>query len=152
MIRDDDADFHAPDPAHPTWAETNYFGFYNAEEHLNVGVYALFRPNLGTVTTSVCMNSRRTVTHWEADFCDMRAAVPIPQPRNLRDYALSSGLHVRCRTRLGRAPVASTMMEGSRGVSPFGGRRQGSWHWSRRSAPAFVAGNGRLAAGVRRAL
>lgn len=96
MIRDEDADFHPPDPAHPAWAETNYFGFYNAEEHLNVGVYALFRTNLGTVTSSVCINSRRTVTHWEADFCDMRSAIPVPQPRNLRDYTLSNGLHVRC--------------------------------------------------------
>jgi len=96
MIRDEDAAFHAPDPAHPTWAETNYFGFFNAEERLNVGVYALFRTNLGTVTSSICINSRRTVTHWEADFCDMRAAIPIPQPRNLLDYALSNGLHVRC--------------------------------------------------------
>ena len=58
MIRDEDADFHQPDRAHPTWAETNYFGFYNAEEHLNVGVYALFRTNLGTVTSSICMNSQ----------------------------------------------------------------------------------------------
>src|SRR5215467_3728220 len=80
MIRDEDAAFHAADAAHPTWAETNYFGFYSGEAHLNVGVYALFRTNLGTVTSSICMNSQRAVTHWEADFCDMRAAIPIPQP------------------------------------------------------------------------
>jgi hypothetical protein len=97
VIRDDDAAFHAPNPAEPTWAETNYFGFYNAEEHLNVGVYALFRTNLGTVTSTICMNSRRAVTPWEADFCDMRAAIPIPEPRNLLDYELLNGLHVRCR-------------------------------------------------------
>ena len=96
MIRDEDAAFHAPNPAEPTWAETNFFGFYNAEEHLNVGVYALFRTNLGTVTSSICMNSRRAVTHWEADFCDMRAAIPIPQPRNLLDYELTNGLRIRC--------------------------------------------------------
>ena len=96
MIRDEDAAFHTPDTTHPTWAETNYFGFFNAEEHLNVGIYALFRTNLGTVTSHVCMNSRRAVTHWEADYCDMRSAIPIPEPRNLLDYALSNGLHVRC--------------------------------------------------------
>lgn len=96
MIRDEDADFHAPNLAEPSWAETNFFGFYNAEEHLNVGVYALFRTNLGTVTSSICMNSRRSVTHWEADFCDMRAAIAIPQPRNLLDYELTNGLHIRC--------------------------------------------------------
>tara|TARA_R110002094_G_C4903603_1_gene210470 strand:- start:761 stop:1597 length:837 start_codon:yes stop_codon:yes gene_type:complete len=42
------------------------------------------------------MNSQRTVTHWDSDFCDMRSAIPIPEPRNLRDYALSNGLQVRC--------------------------------------------------------
>jgi hypothetical protein len=56
----------------------------------------LFRTNLGTVTSSICMNSRRAVTHWEADFCDMRAAIPIPQPRNLLDYELTNGLRIRC--------------------------------------------------------
>ena len=30
MIRDEDVHFHAPDPGEPTWAETNFFGFYNA--------------------------------------------------------------------------------------------------------------------------
>ena len=49
MITDEDAEFHAPTEPDPTWAETNFFGFYNAEERLNVGVYALFRPNLGVV-------------------------------------------------------------------------------------------------------
>ena len=96
MIRDEDANFHGTEPNEPTWAETNYFGFFNAEERLNVGVYALFRTNLGTVTSSICMNSRRSVTHWESDFCDMRSAIPIPQPRNLLDYKLSNGLHVTC--------------------------------------------------------
>ena len=96
MIQDEDASFHTPDPAHPTWAETNYFGFFNAEENLNVGVYALFRTNLGTVTSHVCMNSRRAVTAWESDFCDMRSAIPIPQARNLLDYELLNGLRVRC--------------------------------------------------------
>ena len=31
MIRDEDVHFHAADPGESTWAETNFFGFYNAE-------------------------------------------------------------------------------------------------------------------------
>jgi hypothetical protein len=96
VIQDEDADFHATDPNDPTWAETNFFGFYSAEAHLNVGVYALFRPNLGIVGSTICMNSRRASTPWEADFCDMRASLPIPKPHNLRDYTLLNSLHVRC--------------------------------------------------------
>ncbi len=96
MIEDVDADFHETDAGEPTWAETNFFGFYSAESHLNVGVYALFRPNLGIVGSTICMNSRRVNTPWEADFCDMRASLPIPKPYDLRDYRLLNSLHVRC--------------------------------------------------------
>ncbi len=95
MIQPQDAEFHATD-SNPTWAETNFFGFYNVEANLNVGVYALFRPNIGAVSSTICMNSRRCVTPWEADFCDMRAAMPIPEPRSLLDYRLLNSLHVRC--------------------------------------------------------
>lgn len=95
MMQDRDAEFHATEPD-PTWAETNFFGFYSAEHCLNVGVYALFRPNLGVVSSTICMNSRRAVTPWEADFCDLRAAMPIPEPRSLLDYELLNSLHVRC--------------------------------------------------------
>jgi hypothetical protein len=95
MIKDQDAEFHNTDPD-PTWAETNFFGFYNAEERLNVGVYALFRPNIGVVSSTICMNAQRAVTPWEADFCDMRAAMPIPTPRSLLDFKLLNSLHIRC--------------------------------------------------------
>jgi len=95
MINESDAQFHETD-GHPTWAETNYFGFHNADEHLNIGVYALFRPNLGIVSSTICMNSRKVITHWEADYCDMRASMPIPVPRNLLDYTLENGLHIHC--------------------------------------------------------
>lgn len=96
MIRDEDAELHGTEPDEPTWAETNFFGFYNAAERLNIGVYALFRPNIGVVSSTVCMNSSRAVTPWEADFCDMRAALPIPEPRSLLDFKLLNSLHIRC--------------------------------------------------------
>ena len=96
MIRPEDAQFHQPDKADASWAETNFFGFYNAEAHLNIGVYALFRTNLGVVTSTICMNSGRSITPWEADFSDLRAAIPIPPSRNLLDYTLSNGLSVHC--------------------------------------------------------
>ncbi len=51
MIRDQDVHFHTPDSGLSNWAETNFFGFYNAEAKLNVGVYALFRTNLGIGST-----------------------------------------------------------------------------------------------------
>lgn len=96
MIRDEDVHFHAPDPGEPTWAETNFFGFYNDEAKLNVGVYALFRTNLGIVSSTICMNSGFARAPWEADFCDLRASLPIPEPRNLSDFKLDNSLSIRC--------------------------------------------------------
>ena len=96
LIKDADVDFHEPDAGDPTWSETNYFAFYERESNLNIGVYALFRTNLGTVGSTVCMNSGRSLTPWEGDFCDMRSSLPIPEPYNLRDYRLLNSLHVRC--------------------------------------------------------
>ncbi|MCY1198778.1 hypothetical protein D9M68_108410 [compost metagenome] len=96
MIKPEDAQFHAADADKPNWAETNYFGFYSAEANLNVGVYALFRPNLGIVNSTISINSHRAVTPWEADYNDLQASLPIPEPRNLLNYHLNNGLRVEC--------------------------------------------------------
>ncbi len=96
MIKDEDVDFHPADANEPTWAETNFFGFFNAEAKLNVGVYALFRTNLGIVSSTICMNSGYSTTPWEADFCDLRASMPIPEPRSLADFRLDNSLTIKC--------------------------------------------------------
>lgn len=96
MIKDEDVHFHAADANEPTWAETNFFGFYNAEANLNVGVYALFRTNLGIVSSTICMNSGLAYAPWEADFCDLRASMPIPEPRDLSNFRLDNSLSIRC--------------------------------------------------------
>lgn len=94
MITPDDADFHKPTSDDPTWAETNFFGFYVPEATLNVGVYALFRPNVGVVISTIAMNSRFVDAPWHADYWDAQHHLPIPEPRNLRNYELNNGLRV----------------------------------------------------------
>lgn len=94
MIEAHDADFHTPTSDHATWAETNYFGFYVPEEHMNVGVYALFRPNVGVVISTVSLNSKFVEAPWQAEYWDAQHHLPIPQPPNLRDYELANGLKV----------------------------------------------------------
>lgn len=96
MIAAEDAELHAADADKPDWAETNFFGFYNAERRLNVGVYALFRSNLRTVNSTICMNSRFAATPWEADYVDYQSVLPMPAGTSLLDYRLGNGLHVRC--------------------------------------------------------
>jgi hypothetical protein len=96
MIKPEDVEFHETDAGDPTWAETNYFGFYSAEHQLNCGVYALFRPNLGVVQTTICINSQDdAIQPWRADYADYRGHCPIPEPRSLANYTLASGLSVR---------------------------------------------------------
>src|SRR3990170_4444897 len=53
-----DASLHQPTSDDPTWAETNFFGFYVPELALNCGVYTLFRANLGVGLSTICMNSK----------------------------------------------------------------------------------------------
>jgi hypothetical protein len=96
MIVPADAEFHPSDPEKLNWAETNFFGFYNADEKLNVGVYALFRTNLRTVNSTICMNSHFAIAPWEADYADYQSVIPMPQNCSLLDYKLANGLHIRC--------------------------------------------------------
>jgi len=94
MITAADAEFHAPSSDTPTWAETNYFGFYDVESGLTGGIYLLFRPNLGVVTSLIVLNTKQAITPWGADFVDLRNHLAIPEPRSLHTYALDNGLRV----------------------------------------------------------
>lgn len=96
MIHPEDAQFHEPTSTDPLWGETNYFGLYVAGVPMNIGVYALFRTNVGVVTTNVSVNTRHVLMPWAADYWDAWAQTPIPEPPNLLDYDLASGLHVTC--------------------------------------------------------
>jgi hypothetical protein len=96
MIHPEDAQLHEPTSTDPLWGETNYFGLYVADVPMNIGVYALFRTNVGVVTTNVSVNTRHVLMPWAADYWDAWAQTPIPEPPNLLDYDLASGLHVTC--------------------------------------------------------
>ena len=96
MILDTDAELHEPKAGEPLWGETNYFGFEIPEVPLHVGLYSLFRPNLGIVNSAIFVNSRHVVSGWEIDYWDHRAYLPLDgQP--LTDFELANGLRVRSR-------------------------------------------------------
>lgn len=96
MISDSDAEFHPGPYTEPLWAETNYFGFYVPDVPMNIGVYALFRPNQRVVNTTISFNSAHTDTPWGADYWDTQVHVPFPASKSLLDYELANGLHVVC--------------------------------------------------------
>lgn len=95
VITPEDAKLHPPTSDDPTWAETNFWGFYVPELNLNCGVYGLFRPNLGVALSTICMNSRRAYAHWEAEYCDMQMHLPMGKDFDLRNYRLGNGLSVK---------------------------------------------------------
>jgi hypothetical protein len=96
VITPEDAEFHPPTGSDRMWAETNYFGFEIPQVPMHIGLYALFRPNLGVVNSAVFANSRRVTASWEIDFWDSRAYLPMPSSGSLLDYRLDNGLSVRC--------------------------------------------------------
>jgi hypothetical protein len=93
MITTADASLHAP--AAPDWAETNFWSFQIPEVGLTGGVYALIRAQHGIALSTVHLNSRRTTTHWEAEYCDLQMHLPIGADFDLLDYSLANGLRVR---------------------------------------------------------
>jgi hypothetical protein len=95
MIQALDGSLHQPTSDDPTWAETNFFGFYVPELKMNCGIYALFRTNLGVAISTVCLNSRRAYAHWEAEYCDLHSHLQMGPNFDLLDYTLDNGLNVR---------------------------------------------------------
>lgn len=96
MITPGDAQLHAPTTDDPLWGETNYFGLYIPQVPFNIGVYALFRTNVGVVNTNVSVNSGRHTFPWAAEHWDAWGAAAMPEHTDLLDYTLPNGLHVRC--------------------------------------------------------
>jgi hypothetical protein len=96
MILGNDAEFHEPPVGEPLWAETNYFGFEIPQASTHVGLYSLFRPNLGVVNSAIFANSRKVTAGWEIDYWDHRAYLPMKK-QPLTNFSLDNGLTVVCR-------------------------------------------------------
>lgn len=95
MITDKDLDFHPADPEAHDWAETNYFAFFNAEHGVCGHLQALFRPNLGVVMSDVRVWKGLVDHTADTWYVSNHFHMPIPEPRNLREYTLKNGLSVK---------------------------------------------------------
>jgi len=95
MITDKDLDFHATEPAAHNWAETNYFAFWNAEHAVCGHLQALFRPNLDVVMSDVRVWRGLVERSDDTWYISNHFHMPIPEPRNLREYTLVNGLSVK---------------------------------------------------------
>jgi hypothetical protein len=96
MIQDKDAELHPAPADDPLWAETNYFGFEVPVVPLHIGLYSLFRPNLGIVNSAIFANSRRVASGWEIDYWDHRAYLPMKADESLLGFELRNSLKVTC--------------------------------------------------------
>lgn len=95
MITEQDMYFHPPTSDDPTWAETNYFGFYVAEEGIHVGAYVQAKPNLGAVLSSISIFDGIGNQPHETLFSDCYVHLPMPIG-NLDDFELANGLAIKC--------------------------------------------------------
>jgi len=95
LITENDVYFHPPTSDHYTWAETNYFGFYVAEENIHVGAYVQAKPNLGAVLSSVTIFDGISNTPHEVLYSDCHMHLPMPEG-NLDDFKLENGLAITC--------------------------------------------------------
>ncbi len=95
MITEQDMYFHPPTSDDSTWAETNYFGFYVAEENIHVGAYVQAKPNLGAVLSSVTIFDGIDDQPQEILFSDCHIHLPMPKG-NLDDFELANGLAITC--------------------------------------------------------
>ncbi|MFT4580843.1 MAG: hypothetical protein ACI915_003642 [Gammaproteobacteria bacterium] len=93
MITVADASLH--EPKDPLWAETNWFSFQLPEYNLHGAIYVLVRAQHGIVWASVHLNSGWSQKHWEADYCDLQAHLPMGKDFDLLEYRLDNGLHIK---------------------------------------------------------
>ncbi len=94
MITEQDVYFHTPTSDDPTWAETNYFGFYIPEENIHVGAYVQAKQNLGAVLSSVTIFDGISNTPHEILYSDCHMHLPLPKG-NLDDFELDNGLSIK---------------------------------------------------------
>ena len=93
MITAKDIELHTPANANHEWAETNYFGFYIAEERLLGSIYTVARAGAHSCVSDIVIYSglsedRMSVLHFDVQ-------QHLPMPKSFLDYKLPNGLHVK---------------------------------------------------------
>ena len=94
MITARDVRRHEPPTNDPTFAETNYFGFYMPEEGINCAIYVLLRPNVGVALSAVALIQGENASHYDALYCDYQVHLPMPAG-DLDDFELANGLKIK---------------------------------------------------------
>ncbi len=95
MITEKDMYFHKPTSNDHYWAETNYFGFYVAEEAIHVNVYVLTRQNAGVVLSSITVTDGFSNTPHQVRYSNNQVHLPFPDS-DFDDYKLGNGLAIKC--------------------------------------------------------
>src|SRR5690606_15901123 len=93
MISDSDIDFHNPEDADHTYAETNWFCFYIPEEKIMGIVYTVARRGVGVQSCDVSLYGALVDNRVETLYLDSQMALPCP-PR-LSEYETANGLYVK---------------------------------------------------------
>lgn len=95
-VTDADDRFHPHDPNEPAWVETMWFAFMAPERRLLGYVYPVFRLNQGIQFGGIRIVAGDAELPWEIPIYHWDNYAPMQPDVDLRDFALPSGLTMRC--------------------------------------------------------
>lgn len=90
-----DDDFHAGPPHERWWHETMWFWFFVPERRLGGWLYNFVRPNIGISGGGCLVWDDTTWFHAEVPYYGSYSSLPVPERRDLRDFAFPSGTTVQ---------------------------------------------------------
>jgi hypothetical protein len=88
--------FHFAEMGDAWWAtETAWFSFHHPQRRLGGWLYAMVRPNIGTVAGGAWLWDDHAHLPWEALYSANYSALQLPRHRDLDDCALPNGVSIR---------------------------------------------------------
>ncbi|MEC7762117.1 MAG: hypothetical protein VX874_09450 [Pseudomonadota bacterium] len=93
MITAKDLEYHTPEDAGHTWAETYYFPIAIPEEHIMVTIYVVVRPGLGVMVNDIAIYGTLSDTRDDLLYFDVQPHLPAPE--RWADISSPSGLSIK---------------------------------------------------------
>lgn len=95
LVGPEDDNFHPPTEDSRWWHETCWFWFFVPERKLGGWLYNWIRPNIGVTGGGCWIWDDSTFFHMEVPYYACYSNLPLPEERDLRDFAFPSGTSVK---------------------------------------------------------
>lgn len=93
MIHPEDLEYHTPDDAGHTWAETYFIAIALPEDHLMATVYVAARPGIGVMLADVGIYGALSDNRGDMLYIDQQAHLPAPE--RFSDIRAANGLSIQ---------------------------------------------------------